>query len=70
MNGNVVRASRRFTFWASVPVSMISTKNWWVREVDWATPAGELLQKFLASLPKQRPFHLTLYGLAFFRILT
>jgi hypothetical protein len=43
---------------------MTSTKNWWTGEIDWATPAGELLQKFLASLPKNRPFRLTLYGSA------
>ena len=43
---------------------MSSIKNWWAGEIDWATPAGELLQKFLASLPKERPFHLTLYGSA------
>ncbi len=43
---------------------MNSIKNWWAGEIDWATPAGELLQKFLASLPKNRPFHLTLYGSA------
>jgi hypothetical protein len=43
---------------------MPSTKNWWTGEVDWATPAGQLLQKFLATLPGDRPFHLTLYGSA------
>ncbi len=43
---------------------MPSTKKWWTGEIDWVTPAGELLQKFLASLPKDRPFHLTLYGSA------
>jgi hypothetical protein len=43
---------------------MPSTKNWWTGEVDWATPAGRLLQKFLDTLPKDRPFHLTLYGSA------
>ena len=43
---------------------MTSTKNWWTAEIDWATPAGELLQRFLATLPKDRPFHLTLYGSA------
>jgi hypothetical protein len=43
---------------------MTSIKNWWAAEIDWATPAGELLQKFLASLPTARPFHLTLYGSA------
>lgn len=43
---------------------MTSTKNWWPGEIDWTTPAGQLLQKFLASLPTHRPFHLTLYGSA------
>jgi hypothetical protein len=43
---------------------MTSIKNWWAGEIDWATPAGGLLERFLASLPKDRPFHLTLYGSA------
>jgi len=43
---------------------MPSIKNWWTEEIDWSTPAGQLLQKFLATLPKNRPFHLTLYGSA------
>jgi len=43
---------------------MPSIKNWWAGEIDWATPAGQLLQKFLAALPKDRPFHFTLYGSA------
>lgn len=43
---------------------MTSTKNWWAGEIDWATPAGQLLQKFLAALPQDRRFHLTLYGSA------
>jgi len=43
---------------------MPSTKNWWTGEIDWSTAAGQLLQKFLATLPKERPFHLTLYGSA------
>ena len=43
---------------------MPSIKNWWTGEIDWATPAGKLLQKFLAALPKDRPFHLTIYGSA------
>lgn len=43
---------------------MPSTKNWWAGEIDWATPAGQLLQKFLVALPKDRPFHFTLYGSA------
>ncbi len=43
---------------------MPSIKNWWTAEIDWATPAGQLLQKFLAALPKDRPFRFTLYGSA------
>ncbi|NOS72454.1 MAG: hypothetical protein HOP33_21345 [Verrucomicrobia bacterium] len=43
---------------------MPSIKNWWAGEIDWATPAGQLLQKFLVALPKDRPFHFTLYGSA------
>ena len=41
---------------------MPSTKNWWAGEIDWATPAGRLLKEFLASLPKERPFHVTVFG--------
>lgn len=43
---------------------MPSIKNWWAGEIDWATPAGQLLRKFLVALPKDRPFHFTLYGSA------
>ena len=43
---------------------MTSTTNWWAGEINWETPAGRLLQKFLATLPKERTFHLTLYGSA------
>ena len=43
---------------------MPSTKNWWTGKIDWTTPAGRLLEKFLATLPKGRPIHLTLYGSA------
>jgi hypothetical protein len=43
---------------------MPSTKNWWAGDIDWSTPAGQLLQKFLAALPTDRPFHFTLYGSA------
>lgn len=43
---------------------MTSTENWWPGEIDWTTPAGQLLQKFLASLPGGRVFHFTLYGSA------
>lgn len=43
---------------------MSSTRNWWTGEIDWATPAGQLLQKFLATLPRDRPFHFTVFGSA------
>lgn len=43
---------------------MPSIENWWTEEVDWTTPAGRLLEKFLATLPTDRPFHLTIYGSA------
>ena len=43
---------------------MPSTENWWAGEIDWATPAGQLLQRFLAALPPQRPFRITVFGSA------
>ena len=43
---------------------MTSTENWWRAEIDWETPAGELLREFLATLPTDRPFHITVYGSA------
>lgn len=43
---------------------MPSIENWWTGTIDWQTPAGLLMEKFLATLPKDRPFHLTLYGSA------
>jgi hypothetical protein len=43
---------------------MPSTKNWWTAEIDWSAPAGRLLEKFLKSLPANRPFHVTVYGSA------
>ena len=43
---------------------MPSIKNWWPGEIDWSTPAGQLLQKFLATLPADRSFRFTLYGSA------
>lgn len=43
---------------------MPSTENWWAAEIDWTTPAGRLLERFLAALPKDRAFHLTVYGSA------
>ena len=43
---------------------MNSTGDWWKAEVDWSTPAGRLLQKFIAGLPASRHFEITLYGSA------
>ena len=43
---------------------MTSTENWWRGEIDWETPAGRLLLKFLGLLPSDRGFRITLYGSA------
>jgi hypothetical protein len=43
---------------------MPSTENWWAGEIDWSTPAGRLLQRFLAALPSERTFHVTVFGSA------
>ena len=43
---------------------MPSTENWWAGEIDWSTPAGQLLQRFLAALPGERSFHFTVFGSA------
>lgn len=43
---------------------MKSTESWWGAEINWDTPSGELLRKFLAVLPKDRRFSITLYGSA------
>jgi len=43
---------------------MPSTENWWAGEIDWAAPAGHLLQRFVAALPKDRSFRLTVCGSA------
>ena len=43
---------------------MPSTENWWAGVIDWAAPAGQLLQRFLAALPPQRAFHITVFGSA------
>ncbi len=37
---------------------------WWTGEINWDTPAGQVLRKFFAALPSQRHFRLTLYGSA------
>lgn len=38
--------------------------DWWQANIDWETPAGQLLRRFLATLPTNRPFRFTLYGSA------
>src|SRR2546423_5590717 len=43
---------------------MNSTENWWRAEIDWETPAGQILRKFLTALPADRSFSITLYGSA------
>ena len=43
---------------------MNSIENWWRAEIDWDTPAGQVLKNFLAALPPQRSFSITLYGSA------
>jgi hypothetical protein len=46
---------------------MNSTKNysgWWTGEIDWSSPAGQALEKFLKSLPSDRAFAITVYGSA------
>jgi hypothetical protein len=43
---------------------MNSTENWWRGEIDWHTPAGQILRKFLAALPPQGSFSISLYGSA------
>lgn len=43
---------------------MNSTSDWWTAEVDWSTPAGQLLQEFAARLPADRHFEITIYGSA------
>jgi hypothetical protein len=43
---------------------MPSTENWWKPDIDWEAPAGQLLRRFVDSLPKQRVFHITVFGSA------
>jgi len=47
---------------------MNSTKNWWQGDIDWSTPAGQLLDKFLATLPSERPFSIAIYGSALLQL--
>ena len=43
---------------------MSSTESWWRGEIDWNTPAGQLLHRFLSLIPRDRQLKLTLYGSA------
>jgi hypothetical protein len=43
---------------------MPSIESWWAGEIDWSTPAGQLLKRLLAALPAGRPFRLTVFGSA------
>jgi hypothetical protein len=43
---------------------MSLTQNWWQAEIDWSTPAGRLLTRFVESLPTERHFHFTVFGSA------
>jgi hypothetical protein len=43
---------------------MKSIENWWRAEINWDTPAGELLRRFLELLPQNRRFAITIYGSA------
>jgi len=43
---------------------MPSTKNWWTDEIEWSAPAGVLLKRFVALLPTDRRFHITVFGSA------
>lgn len=45
-------------------MSSTAISDWWRGDVDWETPAGLLLRRFIATLPAERPFHLVLYGSA------
>jgi hypothetical protein len=43
---------------------MNSTESWWDAQIDWETPAGVLLKKFIELLPSHRHYHLIIYGSA------
>jgi hypothetical protein len=45
-------------------MSSTATLDWWRGEVDWETPAGQLLRRFFATLPSERRYHFILYGSA------
>ena len=41
-------------------MSSTAISDWWRGDVDWETPAGLLLRRFIATLPAERTFHLVL----------
>ena len=43
---------------------MPSIENWWQGNIDWSTPAGQLLERFAAALPAHRTFSITVFGSA------
>lgn len=43
---------------------MPPTESWWTGEIDWSTPAGQILRRFLQALPADRPFRITVFGSA------
>ncbi len=43
-------------------MSSTKTSDWWRGDVDWETPAGQLLRRFFATLPPDQPFQIVLYG--------
>ena len=44
--------------------SIKNYSNWWTGEIDWTAPAGQLLDKFVKSLPAARSFRVTVYSSA------
>lgn len=43
---------------------MTLIENWWQGEINWETPAGQLLRKLLSLLPEDRLFDIVVYGSA------
>ncbi len=43
---------------------MPSIENWWNCQIDWETPAGQLLARFAAALPAHRSYRITVFGSA------
>jgi hypothetical protein len=43
---------------------MKSTNDWWRGELDWSTPAAQLLRDLVAALPPKEHFEIAIYGSA------